>query len=90
MWQEDLRQTPGPGYEERSAAVASLFLDTETEGPRVSPGPEAGGQDCKWPVWSGGLLITWIINMPSKGTTQSLATKKTNSKELQGRSRSQP
>lgn len=82
MWQEDLGQIPGPGYEERSAAVASLFLGTATE---VAYQPWARGRRpaCKWPVWSGRLLITQIVKMPSKGPTQSPALKQMEGKTLQ-------
>lgn len=44
VWQEDLGQTRGPGSEEKSAPVASLFLDTRTEGLCISSGPKAGSQ----------------------------------------------
>lgn len=82
VWQEDLGQIPGPGYEDRSATVASLFLDTATEAAYQSwtRGRRPG---CKWPVWSGRLLITQIVKMPSKGPTQSPALKQTEGKKLQ-------
>lgn len=81
MWQEDLGQIPGWPMK-RSAAVASLFLDTATE---VAYQSWARGRrpGCKWPVWSGRLLITWIVKMPSKGPTQSPALKQMEGKKLQ-------
>lgn len=49
----------------------------------ISPGPEAGGQAIKWPVWSRRLLITQIVKMLSKGPTQSPALKEMEGKKLQ-------